>query len=102
MPLDWIVRAIHGSSESTFIADETLCFAVAHKLSIVGEAAARLSAELAGKFSTVPWRDIVGLRNALVHEYFGIYWPLVFQTAETDVPRLREQVANILRSEFPE
>jgi uncharacterized protein with HEPN domain len=47
----------------------------------------------------VPWPDIVGLRNILVHEYFGIYWPLVWQTAVDDAPVLRVQVAEILKAE---
>jgi uncharacterized protein with HEPN domain len=50
----------------------------------------------------VPWPDIVGLRNILVHEYFGIYWPLVWQTAVDHAPVLRGQVAEILSAEFPE
>ena len=43
----------------------------------------------------MPWQDIVGLRNILVHEYFGIYWPLVWQTAVDHAPILRAQIAAI-------
>lgn len=97
--LEWIARAIAGRTESDFLADETLCYAVAQKLTIIGEAAARLSAEMTTKHNSVPWTDIVGLRNILVHQYFGIHWPLVWQTAADHAPILREEIANILRAQ---
>jgi uncharacterized protein with HEPN domain len=68
----------------------------------VGEAAARLSAEITESHTGIPWPDIVGLRNILVHQYFGIHWPLVWQTAVDHAPTLRGQIAQILRDEFPE
>ena len=97
--LDWIAKAIAGRTEAVFLADETLCYAVAQKLTIIGEAVARLSPEIRARYNSVPRPDIVGLRNILVHEYFGIYWPLVWQTSVDHAPVLREQIAEILRSE---
>jgi hypothetical protein len=61
--LDWIAKAVTGRTETDFVADETLCYAVAQKLTIVGEAVARLSPELTARHNSVPWPDIVGLRN---------------------------------------
>ena len=77
------------------MADDTLCYAVAQRLTTVGEAVARLSPEVKARDASVPWQDIVGLRNILVHEYFGIYWPLVWQTAVDHAPILRAQIASI-------
>ena len=67
--LDWIAKGIAGRTEADFLADETLCYAVAQKLTIIGEAVARLSPEITARYNSVPWPDIVGLRNILVHEY---------------------------------
>ena len=64
--LDWIAKASTGRTESAFLADETLCFAVAQRLTVVGEGVARLSPELTQRYDSVPWPDIVGLRNILV------------------------------------
>src|SRR5216684_324140 len=97
--LDWIAKAISGRTEAEFLADETLCYAVAHRLTVIGEAVARLTPEITALHNSVPWPDIVGLRNILVHEYFGIHWPLVWQTAVDHAPGLRVQVAMILRAE---
>ncbi len=97
--LDWIARAISGRTETEFLADETLCYAVSQKMTIIGEAVSRLSPELTTRHKSVPWPDIVAPRNILVHEYFGIYWPLVWQTAADHAPALRVEVAEILRTE---
>ena len=97
--LDWIAKAIAGRTEADFLADETLCYAVAQKLTIIGEAVARMSPEIKARYISTPWPDIVGLRNILVHEYFGIHWPLVWQTGADQAPVLRVQVAGILNAE---
>jgi uncharacterized protein with HEPN domain len=96
--LDWIANAVSDKTEAEFLADETLCYAVAQRLTVIGEAVARLSPEIKAQHGSVPWQDIVGLRNILVHEYFGIYWPLVWQTAVDHAPVLRGQMA-IIRGE---
>ncbi len=97
--LDWIAKAISGRTETEFLADETLCYAVAQRLTVIGEAVARLTPGVTARYNSVPWPDIVGLRNILVHEYFGIYWPFVWQTAVDHAPVLRVQVAAILTAE---
>ena len=93
--LDRIAKAVSERTEDGFVTDETLCYAVAQRLTTVGEAVARLSPEIKARHSAVPWQDIVGLRKIPVHEYFGIYWPLVWQTAVDHAPVLRAQIAAI-------
>ena len=61
--LDWIAKVIAGRTEAGFLAGEMLCWAVAQKLTIIGEAASRLSPEITTRHASVPWPDIVGLRN---------------------------------------
>jgi uncharacterized protein with HEPN domain len=100
--LDSLPRIIGEGTETEFLSDESTRYAVAQRLTVVGEAAARLSLEVKQSYPAVPWADVVAFRNMLVHEYFGIYWPLVWQTAIDHAPRLRAQIAEILRTEFPE
>lgn len=99
--LDSVGKMIAGRTETEFLADQTLCYAVAQRLIVVGEAVARLSTEIKERHGAVPWSDIVGLRNILVHEYFGIHWPLVWQTAADHAPVLRQRIATIMAAEFP-
>jgi uncharacterized protein with HEPN domain len=98
--LDSLAKIIGGREEAEFLNDETLCYAAAQRLTVVGEAAARLSTEVRQRHSSVPWVDIVAFRNFLVHQYFGIHWPLVWQTATDHAPRLRAEVARILDAEL--
>jgi uncharacterized protein with HEPN domain len=100
--LTWVTAAAAGRTEDQFSGDEVLRYAIAQQLTVVGEAAARLSSELTQKYPLVPWADIVGLRNVLVHQYFGVHWPLVWQTVSDHVPVLLDQVRGIVRVEFPE
>jgi len=99
--LEWVLRVVEGRTEDQFAGDEVLRYAIIQQLTVVGEAAARLSSEMTGKYPLVPWADVVGLRNVLVHQYFGVHWPLVWQTVSDHVPVLLEQVREILRLEFP-
>lgn len=99
--LDWIAKSTSNLTEAEFVGDETLCFAVTQRLTVVGEAVARLTPELKANYASIPWTDIVGLRNILVHEYFGIHWPLVWQTSADHVPILLTKVSEILKAESP-
>lgn len=66
------------------------------QLQRIGEAAGRLSDEIREQCPHIPWQDIVGMRNLLIHEYFGISSARVWMTVVGDVPVLKECVSRIL------
>lgn len=70
--------------------------AVMRRLSIIGEAANNLPDEVKSANANVEWRDIVGLRNILMHEYFGVSLQEVFDTVTKDLPVLKEKIQVIL------
>lgn len=96
---DQIGGFIAGVEAEAFFDSDLLRSAVVHKLSIIGEAAARVSEELRARYPAVPWPQIIAFRNILVHAYFGIDWDVVWLAAKDRVPVLREQVARILAAE---
>jgi uncharacterized protein with HEPN domain len=96
-----IARFMDGHDSDSFYASTLLESAVAYQLMIIGEAAAHVSKELKSRHPEIPWGDIVGARNATVHQYFGCNWDEVWETASNGVPVLRIQIAAILRDEFP-
>lgn len=98
---DAIVEHLGDIDRDTFAEDRTVRAAVLHELTVIGEAAGRVSQELRDRYSDVPWTDIVTFRNFVVHEYFGLSWPIVWSTATTDVPGFRQRIAEILEAEFP-
>jgi uncharacterized protein with HEPN domain len=69
---------------------------VARRLEIVGEAVKGLPQELRDSYPEVPWRDITGARDVLVHEYFRIDIDLAWDMVQTDIPKLAAQVKRIL------
>ena len=81
-----------GISEETFLASDLFQSAVLQKLTVIGEAAARLSPEFKASASHVPWADIIAFRNIAVHAYFSVQWPIVWVAATEEVPLLNTQV----------
>jgi uncharacterized protein with HEPN domain len=82
-----------------FLQDETAKRAVARSLEVIGEAIKAAPEELRARHPGVEWRMIARMRNRIVHHHFGIDYELVGEAAETNVPRLREQVSEIPRRE---
>jgi uncharacterized protein with HEPN domain len=68
-------------------------------LEIIGEACRALAADLRERHPQVAWSEIIGMRNILVHDYFGLNLEEVWVTVERDLPTLRQQVRQILEAE---
>jgi len=96
---DAISEHLGDIEEEGFTGARTVRAAVLHELTVIGEAAGRTSVELRDRYPDVPWADIVAFRNFVVHEYFGLSWPIVWSTATGDVPGLRRRIAEILEAE---
>ncbi|HUE25099.1 MAG TPA: DUF86 domain-containing protein [Bryobacteraceae bacterium] len=97
-----IESIIAATSENSFIADQVLQAAVLHHLTVIGEAVNRLSPEVRDNHPEVPWRQLVSVRNRIVHAYFDLDWKILWIAATEDVPALRIQISAILQSHFPE
>ncbi len=96
---DHIAEFLGGTGAEEFQNSELVRSAVVHKLSIIGEAAARVSEDLRAGNPQVPWPQIIAFRNILVHAYFGIDWEVVWGAAKHRCPILREQIGRILAAE---
>jgi len=94
---DSIATFLNGVEREAFLTDELRQSAVLQKFNVIGEAAARLTAEFQARHSQVQWRKAVGLRNLAVHEYFSVSQDVIWATATQDIPLLRTQVVEILR-----
>lgn len=95
-----IGRFIAGVRRRDFMKDELRQAGVLQKLIVIGEAAAHLSTEFRDRHPEIEWADIVGFRNIVVHEYFGVSWRIVWVTATDDVPYLHTKVSRILSEEY--
>jgi len=85
-----ITAFIKGMTEGQFQADDKTQFAVVRGLEIIGEAAKKIPGTSRAKYPQVPWREIAGMRDKLVHDYIGVNARVVWKTATQDVPRIAE------------
>lgn len=83
-------------SSQSFEADEVLSRAAARSLEIIGEAAKNVSEGLRTKRPDIPWRKMAGLRDVLIHSYFGINWDIVWDVITVKLPELESDLALLL------
>ena len=86
---------MRGLSREAFMADDKTVDAVVRNLEIIGEAARQVPDEFAAAHSAVPWRRIAGLRNRIVHDYFGLDLDIIWEVIQTDLPQLKSQLATL-------
>jgi uncharacterized protein with HEPN domain len=81
-----------------FMADETLRRAFVRSLEIIGEAAKKVPEDFRTAHPDVEWRAMAGMRDRLIHDYFGVDFELVWDVVRNRIPELRRQIAAILEA----
>ena len=79
-----------------FVSNEMMVDAVVRQLEIIGEAANNLSSDFRESHPEIPFRDIIDMRNLLIHNYAGINTKVVWETCKTNLPELKTFVAEVL------
>lgn len=70
--------------------------AVIRKFEIIGEAAKNVPEEIKQKYSEIPWKEMAGFRDRLIHFYFGVKYELVWQTIKIRIPQIKPHIEKIL------
>jgi uncharacterized protein with HEPN domain len=81
-----------GIERDAFRKDSMAQDAVIRQLEVLGEAASQLSDETRDQYGMVPWQDITGMRNKLIHGYFGVDVDVVWKTVQEDLPQLKREL----------
>ena len=88
---------IEGIDFETFASDDKTASAVLRKLEIIGEATKNVPEEIRREYPQVPWRQMAGMRDRLIHSYFEVDYLLVWETVKSQIPLLQPVIVQILR-----
>jgi uncharacterized protein with HEPN domain len=91
-----IERFTHGLSEERFMGDTKTQYSVMRGIEIIGEATKNLPDGLKRTHSDVPWKDIAGMRDKLIHAYFGVNAERVWLVVKDDLPVLKRKIQNMM------
>jgi uncharacterized protein with HEPN domain len=87
-----------GKTAADFKKTKMLQDAVIRQIEIIGEAAKMVSAAAKAKDDSIPWKDIAGMRDKLIHGYFGVDIEAVWSTVERDIPALKAGIERLLKN----
>lgn len=96
---DYLRETARKVDKGSFLRDETLKRAFARSIEVMGEAAKQIPDALRRKHPGIDWRAVAGMRDRLIHSYFGVDYEIVWDVAANKAQPLAEQVRTILENE---
>ena len=88
---------VEGMNFDAFIADDKTASAVVRKLEIIGEAAKNVPQTIRREYPRVPWQQMAGMRDRIIHRYFAVNHVIVWDTVKDHIPSLQPIIAQILK-----
>ena len=89
-------RHIRDLNYEQFLKDDKTCDAVIRCIEVIGEAAKNIPDEIRNKYSSIPWRDIAGMRDKLIHGYFTVDFETVWLVVKEEIPKLKPMITKVL------
>lgn len=97
--LEKIEKFTVGLDFESFVKDDKTTFAVIRALEIMGEAARKVPKSVRTRYTIIPWQDMAGMRDKLIHDYFGVDLRVVWKTLQIDLPPLKRIIEEVLQTE---
>ena len=97
--INYLKSYTKGLTRDKFLNDETLQRAFVRSIEIISEAAKKLPDELKQNYPNIEWKAIAGLRDRLIHDYFGIDYEIVWDVVINRIPQLHIEIQRIINKE---
>lgn len=95
--MDRIAEYTAGMSYEAFLDNRLVIDAVVRNLEVIGEAARHIPEEVQRQFPDIPWVEMKGMRNILIHEYFGVSLEIVWKTVQENLPPVEPKLREVLK-----
>jgi uncharacterized protein with HEPN domain len=95
----FVIKASKNKTLHDITEDELLGKAIVRSLEIIGEATKRLPSDFRHIYQQIPWEEMAGMRDVLIHNYFGVDYEVVWNTINKDIPDLLHEIQRIIKVE---
>ncbi len=92
----YIISVSKDLKYEDFLDDETLKRAIVRSLEIIGEATKKIPADVKVKWNTIPWKNMAGMRDRLIHDYMGVNYIIVWDVIKNKIPDMNKQISKFL------
>jgi len=94
--INLIEEYIKDKEKSDFLKSKQLQDSVIRRIEIIGEAIKNIPSDFKGSHENIPWKEIIGMRDILIHQYFGVDLELTWQVIVVDLPKLKKSIISII------